>query len=267
MRFLLFFCLAALPSCLDGGEELEKPKAKAEGESSTIVFGITERTDPASGKTVTTAGHEYLSADSSTSAGWAANRQSWPDGWCRRFATSGEHARREPPSEGRAHFAGGRLGTKQIVLDAKGADPKFDGAAFEPQRPMMFDIESGFGIPKFEPVEVPAPNTSLVVRSARDRGVLAIESGEDVRVEWSPRENADASVMIAFDTDDRVEHVRCFIREREAALVVRAEHLAGMRAGTLTIASHRTASVKPGTGSLVEIVATVVASEQRFVVK
>lgn len=273
MRHLLFICLLGLPACLDGGDELEKPKAES---SETVVFAIAQRTEAASGKTVTTAGHEYLPSESATGSGWATERQSWPDGWCRRFATPKERARRQWPGEGRARFAGGRLGDGQIVLDANGADSTFEGAAFEPGRPIVLDVERGFGIPEFEPVEVPAPNTSLAVRVPASEGAergerrpldIRADGGDAFRVEWSPRENADASVMIAFDTDDRSDHIRCFVREREGAAVVRADHFRGMRAGTLTIASHRAARVKPADGWLVEIVSMVAAFEQRFVVR
>jgi hypothetical protein len=270
MRFILAFAaasLAALTGCgTDPDAELDRSKPETNG----IVFGITQRTDAATGKTTTTAAHEYLFLDgqSMSSGELTWNRQSWPTGWCRRFVTKAETARREMHDGGRAQFAGGRLEGASLVLDANGGESKVEGAAFEPGRPMLFSVETGFGVPAFEPIEIAAPNDALRITSpGLEREVVSIESGKDFSLGWSTHDDPSATVMIAFDSDDRRDHVRCFVRETDGAVVVKADHFRDLRAGKLTVASHRNAVVTPGEGWLVEVVATIVTAEKRFIVQ
>lgn len=272
MRFTFAFIaagLVALSGCLaEDDSAFDNPRS--EGVSNGIVFGITQRTDRATGKTLTTAGHEYLVVDGriTGSGPLSWDRQSWPDGWCRRFTTARDEAHQQTNERGRAHFAGGRLGDTGMVLEAHGADATFEGAAFEPAQPILFDVESGFGLPPFDPVEVQAPNVALPLTSPSfDRDVMNIARDRDLRVEWTPGSDPRSRVMIAFDTNDRADHVRCFVREGDGAAAVRAEHFQDLRPGTMTVASHRSTVVSPGDGWLVDVIAMVVLREQRYVVR
>jgi hypothetical protein len=272
MRFISAFVVTSLAVLTGCGTDPESELGRADEEKNGIVFGITQQTDETTGKTVTTAGHEYLFLDgkSMSSGPLSWSRQSWPDGWCRRFVTKSESARRAMLDEGRAQFAGGRLEGAPIVVDAQGGGATFEGAAFEAGRPLRFDVESGFGIPAFEPIEVPAPNDALRITSSnldREREVVFVESGKDFRVEWSAQDDRRANVMIAFDSDDGRDHIRCFVRESDGAVDVKADHFRDLRTGKLTVASHRNAVVTPGDGWLVEVVATIVTFEKRFVVQ
>lgn len=238
--------------------------------SSVIVFGITQRTDKTTGASVTTAGHEYLSlgAQSVSFGPWAAQRQSMPDGWCRTMRTTVGASRPNVGDGGRARFFGGAIAADGIVLDANGADPVFAGRAFDGKEPAVrFAVEQGFAIPGFDPVDLPSPNVSFRLSTpSPDAGEVAVDSDRDFAFDWASREEPDANVMVAFQPDHGSD-VRCFFREGDGHGVVKAEHLRDLGPGKLTVASHRNAIVTPGDAWMVEVVATAIVSEQRYVVR
>lgn len=266
MRFtslLSFSVLFSLAACAkhDDAEDMR---------SSVIVFGITQRTDPTTGAAVTTAGHEYLKvgAHSISFGPWAAQRQSLPDGWCRTMETTADASRPNVGDGGRARFSGGAIAADGIVLDANGAEPVYAGRAFEPAvASVRFAVERGFAIPGFDPIELPAPNTALRLSTPSPDAIeVSVDGDRDFQLEWASREEPDANVMIAFQPDHGSD-VRCFFREGDGHGVVKVEHLRDLGPGKLTVASHRNAIVTPGDAWMVEVVATAIVSEQRYVVR
>jgi hypothetical protein len=270
MRFFTFFffsSLVSLTACtLKDDDDAPRPQA------GMMVFGVTQRTDPATGETLTTAGYEVLSVgwDASSFGPYAASRQSLPDGWCRRWSFEPKANDTHTGDGGRAKFSGGLLLAAPLVVDANAAAATHVGAVFDRQAsPLRFGVERGFGLPAFDPVELRTPNAALRVRMpAAEEGNIVVDTNTDVSFAWTPGEDRHGIVMVAIEPDDETApHLRCWFAEAEGKGVVKADQLSGLRDGKITVSSHRNAPITPGDGWLVEVVATIVAAEQRFVVR
>lgn len=265
MRFTLLrlLPLLALAACKhDDDVDDGSPK----GDTSLIVFGLEQRAD---GTTV--AGHEYqfIGWEDVSFGPWAAKSDPIPGPFCRRLESLRESARPHVGDGGRARFVGGALPGDGLVLDANGAEPRVVGRAFDPAHPVTFVLESGFAVPRFDPVQVPAPSERLAVTSPSASSDFAIDTSRDLRVEWTS-DGMGRRVMVTFTPDEGAAHVRCFADEWAGFVSVPAKELAALGGrgakGTFAVASQRQVIVTPGAGWVVEVIATAVAKEQRFTV-
>jgi hypothetical protein len=264
MRFtsvFFFSALVSLTACSLKGDDEDQSV------SGVMVFGVTQRTDRATGGTVTTAGYEYMTIgwDKWSFGPLVASRQFAPVG-CTRLDMELKPTALHVGDGGRAYFRDGALGDAPLFVEANAPDSTFGGTAFDPARRLRFGVERGFGLPKFDPVEVPTPNATLQVTSPSSETEVAVDTGDDLAVTWTADGDATGVVMVRFDADGGERRTTCGFREAEGRGVVPAEHLRGLGGGTMTIASYRN-QVVTAERWIIEVVATAVASEQRFVVR
>lgn len=247
---------------------------------SSIVFGISESKD-ANGKTVTKAGHEYLSLANRGGSKMTLAEVSQDD-VCIHEALDHRIGRPHVGDGGRARFSGAAIPGDGLVIDANGPnEPILDGKAFRGDDPLSFGVDFGFALPEFGTVTLAAPNAHLKIDAPAD-GELGVDVTKDGSVAWSPdiidemvsNDSRRERFMISYETDDEQEHgnnVRCFYDEKDGAGVIPSKWLAligpaGTK-GTVTYASHRQREVYARGGWLIYVVGTIVIREQRFVVR
>lgn len=256
------FLLLTACSSDDGGDR--RPKA------GDLVFGITQRTDPSTGETVTTAGYEYraIGWEGGSLGPWAASVQSLPDGWCRRHELPLRATREHVGDGGRARFYGGALGIEPIVLDANGAEQTRAGAAFGETQPLKFVVDRGFGLPRVDPVTLPSVNPALRLSSpTADVREIVLDGGGDLSMRWLPSPEIGPVVMASLDSDDGATHLRCWFGAETGEGVVKADQLRGLGSAKLTIASQRPMVVTPGDGWVIHVISVAVVSEHRVLVR
>ena len=247
---------------------------------SSIVFGISESKDAATGKTVTKAGHEYL-----TLANRGGSRVTMAevsqDDVCIHEQQDRRIGRPHVGDGGRARFTGSAIPGEGLFIDANGPnEPTFEGNAFRGEDPVTFGVDFGFALPEFGSVRLPAPNRHLKIDQPAD-GELTVDVTKENTVAWSPdlidemvSDKGRARFMVSYETDHDQDHgnnVRCFYDEKDGAGVIPSKWLsligpAGTK-GTITYASHRQVEVFARGGWLIYVVGTIVLREQRFVVQ
>lgn len=230
------------------------------GETSMIVFGITQRTDPVTGRTTTTAGHEYrfIGWEDVSFGPWAAAGQSMPTGTCVQLESTRTSERPNVGDGGRARFSGSALPADGIVIDANGADPTIAAPSFDEARPLIFALESGFAVPRFDPVSLAVPSSRL-----RWSEEPRVDGLGDLHLAWSSGDPA-TRVMVVFQPDEGARHLRCFFDGADGGALVKSRDLRGLGHGTLTLASHRQQVVTPGAGWTVEVFAAAIVDERPF---
>lgn len=269
------FVAASVIACDDGDYHR---RSRANG--SSIVFGISESKD-ANGKTVTKAGHEYLSL-ANRGGSKVTMAEVSQDDVCILEELDHRIGRPNVGDGGRARFTGGAIPGDGLVIDANGPnEPTLDGNAFRGDDPLTFGVDFGFALPEFGRVSLPAPNAHLKVDQPANDPELAVDVTKDATVAWSPdvidervSESRRARFMVSYETDDEQGHgnnVRCFYDEKDGSGVIPAKWLAligpkGTK-GTVTYASHRQVEVFARGGWLIYVVGTIALREQRFVVQ
>jgi hypothetical protein len=247
---------------------------------SSIVFGISESTD-ANGKTVTKAGHEYLSLANRGGSKMTMAEVSHDD-VCIHEVLDRRIGRPHVGDGGRARFIGGKIPGDGLAIDANGPnEPMLEGPAFWGDDPLTFVVDHGFALPPFGNVALPSPNRRLKIDQPEASGELSVDVTKDTTVAWSPdiiiefpKTSAHDRFMVSYETDDDQDHgnnVRCFYDEKDGAGVIPSKWLsligsAGTK-GTITYASHRQREVFARGGWLIYVVGTIVVREQRFVVQ
>ena len=152
---------------------------------SSIVFGISESKDAQTGKTVTKAGHEYLSLANRGGSKVTVAEVSHDD-VCIHEELDRRIGRPHVGDGGRARFSGGALPSEGLFIDANGPnEPTHDGNAFRGDDPLSFQVDHGFALPDFPAVRLPAPNAHLKIDAPAD-GELAVDPSKDASVTWSP---------------------------------------------------------------------------------
>lgn len=248
---------------------------------SSIVFGISESTDPQTGKTVTKAGHEYLTLANRGGSKVTMAEVSHDD-VCIHEQLDRRIGRPHVGDGGRARFSGGAIPGDGLVIDANGPDePTLDGRAFRGDDPLRFGVDFGFALPEFGTVRLPSPNARLKINQPAESAELAVDVTKDTSIAWSPSiieelvsHRRNERVMVSYETDHEQEHgtnVRCFYDEKDGAGVIPSKWLSLLgpkgTKGTITFASHRQVEVFARGGWLIYVVGTIVLREQRFVVQ
>lgn len=270
---------ASVTACGCDGDGYGRGRYGSNG--SSIVFGISQGKDATTGKTVTKAGHEYLSLANRGGSKVTMAEVSHDD-VCIHEQLDRRIGRPHVGDGGRARFSGGAIPGDGLFIDANGPnEPTLDGDAFRGEDPLTFGVDFGFALPEFGTVRLPAPNAHLKIDEPADSPELSIDATKDTAVAWSPS-LIDEMVsnyrrerfMISYETDDDQEHgtnVRCFYDEKDGAGVIPSKWLSligpsGTK-GTITFASHRQVEVFARGGWLIYVVGTIVLREQRFVVQ
>ncbi len=246
-------------------------------DESGIVFGISQAIDPASGKTTTRAGYEYL--ELARKGGWSTTlRREGDDGVCIYEELDRRVGRPNVGDGGRARWSGGALPPGGLVVNANEEDAKLDGAAFAPGSTLSFAVDFGFAIPDIPPVPVAAPRSELAI-VAPAAGELTVDPATGLAFEWSAGRTEDhpSRVMVALETEDadgqggRRNEVRCFFDEEDGRGAIPSafvERLGGPGTkGVVQIASHRQVTVFARGGWTVYVVGAIVHREQPFVLK
>lgn len=244
------------------------------------MFGISESKDD-TGKTVTKAGHEYLSL-ANRGGSRVTMAEVSEDDVCIHEVLDRRIGRPHVGDGGRARFSGAAIPGDGLVIDANGPnEPILDGTAFRGDDPLTFGVDFGFALPEFGNVTLPAPNAHLKIDQPAESGELSVDVTKDTSVAWSPdlidekvSNHGRERFMVSFETDDDQDHgnnVRCFYDEKDGAGVVPSKWLSligpkGTK-GTVTYASHRQREVFARGGWLIYVVGTIVIREQRFVVQ
>lgn len=243
------------------------------GTVSGLVFGIEQRTDPSTGQTSTTAGYEYrfVGWKNFSNGRWASNAYALGPDHCSRIGNGEPTASQHVGDGGRARFTGGALPQEGLVVDANAGATTWSGAGLAQGAPLVFTLESGYGIPHFDPVDVPVADVTMRVSEPADAAEIDIDASKDLRVAWSSAGDADADgrVFVAFAPDDRSAQLRCFFDIQHEGVVEAAflRELGAGNRGTLTISSQRKVVVTPGDKWMVDVVTTNVVREQRYVVR
>lgn len=270
---------ASVTAC--GCDDDEYGRGRYRSNGSSIVFGISESKDPQTGKTVTKAGHEYLSL-ANRGGSKVTMAEVSQDDVCIHEALDRRIGRPHVGDGGRARFTGGAIPGDGLVIDANGPnEPTLDGKAFRGDEALTFGVDFGFALPEVGTVRLPAPNPNLQIDEPADSAELAVDVTKDTTVAWSPSliderlsNHRRERFMVSYETDDEQEHgtnVRCFYDEKDGAGVIPSKWLSligpkGTK-GTVTFASHRQVEVFARGGWLIYVVGTVVLREQRFVVQ
>jgi hypothetical protein len=278
LLFLVGFGTAALVAACGDGHDHYGYRSNG----SSIVFGISETKDAATGKTVTKAGHEYLSL-ANRGGSKVTMAEVSTDDVCIHEELDHRIGRPNVGDGGRARFSGAAIPGDGLVIEANGPnEPILEGNAFRGDDPLTFGVDFGFALPEFGSVRLPAPNAHLKIDQPADAGELSLDVTKDGTVAWSPDlidENVSPATrrerfMVSYETDDEQEHgnnVRCFYDEKDGTGVIPAKWLAligpkGTK-GTITYASHRQVEVFARGNWLIYVVGTIVLREQRFVVQ
>jgi hypothetical protein len=248
---------------------------------SEIVFGISEAKDPQTGKTVTKAGHEYLSL-ANRGGSQVTMAEVSEDDVCIHEQLDRRIGRPHVGDGGRARFTGGAIPGEGLVIEANGPnEPTLDGNAFRADESLSFAVDFGFALPEFGAVRLPSPNANLKIDQPADTGELSVDTTKDTNIAWSPSvidevvsNQRRERFMVSFETDDDQEHgnnVRCFYDEKDGSGVIPSKWLSligpkGTK-GTITYASHRQVEVFARSSWLIYVVGTIVVREQRFVVQ
>lgn len=257
---------AVTAACGDGHSH------RGRGGGSGIVFGISQKTDPETGKVTSRAGYEYL--ELARKGGWATSlARLGDDGVCIFEELDRRLGRPHVGDGGRAHFDGGRLPREGLVMNANEEDPELDGRAFLPGGELSFSVDFGFGIPDIPGVPLLSPRGDLAV-VAPPAGDLSLDPTRELDVAWSVPTSADrpSRVMVALETEDadgRGNEVRCFFDEDVRAGVIPSSMIrklggAGTK-GVVQIASHRQVSVLTRGGWTVYVIGAIFHRAQPFV--
>jgi hypothetical protein len=269
----------AVSACGCDDDGYHRGRYRANG--SSIVFGISETKEEATGKTVTKAGHEYLSL-ANRGGSKVTMAEVSEDDVCIHEVLDRRIGRPHVGDGGRARFSGGAIPGEGLVIDANGPnEPTLDGKAFRGDDALGFGVDFGFALPEFGNVKLPAPNAHLKIDQPAETGELSVDVTKDTTIAWSP-DLIDERVsprrrerfMVSFETDHEQEHgnnVRCFYDEKDGAGTIPSKWLSligpqGTK-GTVTFASHRQVEVFARGGWLIYVVGTIVLREQRFVVQ
>jgi hypothetical protein len=260
MRFtplVLLFSLLAAGCARDTDDE-------AYGTVSGVVFGIEQRTDPSTGQTITMAGYEYrfVGWKNHSNGSWVTNAYAYGPDRCMELPSHVESESQHVGDGGRARFVGAALPGEGLVVDANVPSTAWSGAAFGANAPLVFALESGFGVPHFDPVDVPVADVTMRVLEPAD-GELSIDASKDLRFAWSSDQEADGRVFAVFEPDGRDVKLVCQLDGG----VVEASFLRALEKGKLTVKSQRKTVVNPGDKWIVDIVTTNIVREQRFVVR
>lgn len=240
------------------------------GTVSGLVFGIEQRTDPATGQTVTTAGYEYrfVGWRNFSNGRWVSNAYALGPDHCSEIALPDESATQHVGDGGRARFAGGGIPAEGLVVDANAPATTWSGAAFASNAPLVFDLESGYGVPRFGRVEVPVADVTLQVSEPAAGAEVTIDGSKDLRLSWSTEQRDEGRVFVVFEPDDRNVHLSCVFDEQQRMGVIESSFLRGAHTkGKLTIKTQRKIVVTPGDKWMIDVVTTNVVREQRFVVR